>query len=78
MIDSTGAHQRMLIDLKKKGVFLECKKPFLEVAAPWPGQGLPLPSSVSFIPFSHCLFCVSRLMAVGHMRHPFKADLGEI
>jgi hypothetical protein len=28
-------------------------------------------------PFSHCLFCVSRLMAICHMRHPYKADLGK-
>ncbi len=28
-------------------------------------------------PFSHGVFFVSRLTAVGHMRHPFKADLGE-
>ncbi len=27
-------------------------------------------------PFSHGVFCVSRLTAVGHMRHPLKADLG--
>jgi hypothetical protein len=30
-----------------------------------------------FNPFSHGVFCVSRLTAVGHMRHPFKADLGK-
>ncbi len=28
-------------------------------------------------PFSHGVFCVSRLTAVGHMRHPLKADLGK-
>jgi hypothetical protein len=28
-------------------------------------------------PNSHGGFFVSRLTAVGHMRHPFKADLGE-
>jgi hypothetical protein len=28
-------------------------------------------------PFSHYVICVSRLTAVGHMRHPLKADLGE-
>jgi hypothetical protein len=28
-------------------------------------------------PFSHCLFCVSRLTAICHMRHPYKADLGK-
>ncbi len=28
-------------------------------------------------PFSHYVFCVSRLSASGHMRHPLKADLGE-
>jgi hypothetical protein len=28
-------------------------------------------------PNSHGAFFVSRLTAVGHMRHPFKADLGE-
>ncbi len=28
-------------------------------------------------PNSHGVFFVSRLTAVGHMRHPFKADLGE-
>ncbi len=27
-------------------------------------------------PFSHRLFCVSRLTAICHMRHAFKADLG--
>jgi hypothetical protein len=30
-----------------------------------------------FNPNSHGGFFVSRLTAVGHMRHPFKADLGE-
>ncbi len=30
-----------------------------------------------FNPNSHSVFFVSRLTAVGHMRHPFKADLGE-
>jgi hypothetical protein len=28
-------------------------------------------------PNSQGVFFVSRLTAVGHMRHPFKADLGE-
>ncbi len=28
-----------------------------------------------FNPCSHCLFCVSRLTAIYHMRHPLKADL---
>ncbi len=28
-------------------------------------------------PFSHRLFCVSRLTAICHMRHPLKADLGK-
>ncbi len=32
----------------------------------------------AFNPNSHGVFFVSRLTAVGHMRHPFKADLGEI
>jgi hypothetical protein len=31
----------------------------------------------TFNPFSHYVFCVSRLTASGHMRHPLKADLGE-
>jgi hypothetical protein len=31
----------------------------------------------SFNPFSHCLFCVSCLTAICHMRHPYKADLGK-
>jgi hypothetical protein len=35
-----------------------------------------LPDSL-FNPFSHCLFCVSRLTAICHMRHPYKADLGK-
>jgi hypothetical protein len=30
-----------------------------------------------FNPNSHGVFFVSRLTAIGHMRHPFKADLGE-
>ncbi len=29
------------------------------------------------IPFSYCLFCVSRLTALCHMRHPYKANLGK-
>ncbi len=33
--------------------------------------------SRAFNPFSHCLFCVSRLTAICHMRHPYKADLGK-
>ncbi len=28
-------------------------------------------------PFSHCLFCVSRLTAICHLWHPLKADLGK-
>jgi Ni/Fe-hydrogenase subunit HybB-like protein len=35
------------------------------------------PVVASLNPFSHGVFFVSRLTAVGHMRHPFKADLGE-
>jgi hypothetical protein len=31
----------------------------------------------SFIPFSHSGFCVSRLTAIGHMRHPYKGDIGK-
>jgi hypothetical protein len=31
----------------------------------------------NFNPISHGGFFVSRLTAKGHMRHPFKADLGE-
>ncbi len=34
-------------------------------------------SSPSLNPFSHYIFCVSRLTASCHMRHPKKADLGE-
>jgi hypothetical protein len=43
---------------------------------------IPDPSAFCLVlfsinPFSHGVFFVSRLTAVGHMRHPFKADLGE-
>ncbi len=34
-------------------------------------------SAPLFNPFSHCLFCVSCLTAICHMRHPLKADLGK-
>jgi hypothetical protein len=34
-------------------------------------------SRIGVNPFSHCLFCVSCLTAICHMRHPYKADLGK-
>ncbi len=34
-------------------------------------------TNIDFNPNSHGVFFVSRLTAVGHMRHPCKADLGE-
>jgi hypothetical protein len=33
--------------------------------------------SININPFSHWLFYVSRLTAICHMRHPYKADLGK-
>ncbi len=43
----------------------------------WTKKGDHLMVFCCFNPFSHYVICVSRLTAVGHMRHPLKADLGK-